>query len=32
VSDGFTVDLAVIDLNVILGSCAQNVLFCPDGR
>jgi hypothetical protein len=32
VSDGFTVDLAVINLDVILGSCAQNVLFCPDGR
>jgi hypothetical protein len=32
VSDGFTVDLAVINVNVILGSCGQNVLFCPDGR
>lgn len=32
VSDGFTVDFAVIDLVVVVGSCQQNVIFCPDGR
>jgi hypothetical protein len=32
VSDGFVVDFALVDLTVVLGSCEQNVAFCPDGR
>jgi hypothetical protein len=32
VSDGFIVDFAIVDLTVVLGSCEQNVAFCPDGR
>jgi len=32
VDDGLTVDQATVDITVVLGDCATNVLFCDDGR